>query len=98
MATDSHAKSVHNTLTGTTADKVTITGFDVVHVINHDASDLLYVSYDGTDSPATAVAAANGTDVVRPGGYVEIDAGGTDGGAISIVGDGGAYSVVGISA
>lgn len=98
MATDSHAKSVHNTLTGTTADKVTITGFDRVQIINHDATDLLYVSYDGTDSPTTAVAAANGTDVVRPGGYIEIDANGTGGGAVSIVGDGGAYSVVGVSA
>lgn len=98
MATATHAKSVHNTLTGTTADTVTITGYDVVQVINRDSADLLYVSYDGTDSPTVAVAEADGTDVVLPGGYIEFDAGGTDGGAISVVGDGGAYSVVGISA
>lgn len=98
MATDTHAKSVHNTLSGTTADKVTITGFDRIQILNRDSSDLLYVSYNGTDTPDTAVAAANGTDVVLPLGYIEVDAGGTDGGAVSIVGDGGGYSVVGVSA
>jgi hypothetical protein len=98
MATDSHAKSVHNTLSGTTADTVTITGFDRIQIINRDAEDLLYVSYNSTDTPTTAVAAADGTDVVLPLGFIEVDANGTEGGAVSVVGDGGAYSVVGVSA
>lgn len=91
MATDSHAKSVHNTLSGTTADAVTITGYDDVDIINHDASTRLYFRSDGT----TAVSEADGTDVVAPGGFVRHNA---DGRAISIVGNGNAYSVVGVSA
>jgi len=45
----------------------------------------------------TAVAAADDTEVIPPGGFVRIDAGGTDGGKVSIVGNGDAYSVVGVS-
>lgn len=96
MATYTHAKSVHKTLSGTTADKVTITGDDVVAVVNHDGAQPLYISWNGTDSPTTAVAEASGTDYVAPGGFVEIDADGTSGGAISIVGSGNAYSVVAV--
>lgn len=95
MATDTDAKSVHNTLSGTTADTVTITGYDVVDIINRDSSNPLYVRYEGDASPTTAVAAANGTDYVAPGGFLRVDAGG---GGISIVGNGNAYSVVGVSA
>lgn len=91
MATDEDAKSVHNTLSGTTADAITITGFDTVDIVNHDSSNRLYFRSDGT----TAVGAADGTDVVAPGGFVRHNA---DGRAISIVGDGNAYSVVGVSA
>lgn len=94
MATDTHAKSVHNTLTGTTADTVTITGYDVVDIINRTGTAPLYVRYEGDASPTTAVAEADGTDVVMPGGFLRVDAGM---GGISIVGDGNAYSVVGVS-
>lgn len=97
MATESTAKSVHNTLSGTTADKITITGFRFVDVINRSATEPLYVSCDGTANPTTAVAAANGTDYVAPGGFVRVDAG-SDRGAVSIVGNSNAYSVVGVSA
>ena len=97
MATESTAKSVHNTLSGTTADKITITGSRFVDVVNRDASKPLYVSCDGTASPTTAVAEANGTEYVAPGGFVRVDTG-SDHGAVSIVGDGNAYSVIGVSA
>ena len=95
MATESAAKSAHNTLSGTTADKVTITGYSVVDVINKDAAKPLYVSCDKTSSPATAVAEANGTLYVAPSGFVRIDTG-SDHGAVSIVGDGNAYGAEGV--
>lgn len=95
MATDTHAKSVHNTLTGTTADTVTITDYDVVDIVNRDSDEPLWVRYEGDASPTTAVAAADGTDYVAPGGFLRVDAGK---GGISIVGNGNAYSVVGVSA
>lgn len=95
MATDTAVKSVHNTLSGTTADTVTITGYERVAIINRTGTSPLYVAYEGDASPTTAVAAANDTDVVMPGGFIEVD---TGQGGISIVGDGNAYSVVGVSA
>lgn len=97
MATDTAAKAVHNTLSTTVADKVTITGYDRVAIVNKDASQPLYVSWNGTDTPTTAVAAANDTEYVAPGGFIEIDAGGTGGGAVSVVGSGNAYGVIGLS-
>lgn len=54
MATDTDAKSVHNTLSGTTADTVTITGYDVVDIINRDSSNPLYARYEGDATPTTA--------------------------------------------
>lgn len=95
MATETHAKSIHATLTGTTADTVAITGYDVVDIINRSSSEPLWVRYEGDASPTTAVAAADGTDYVAPGGFLRVDAGQ---GGISIVGNGNAYSVVGVSA
>lgn len=94
MATETHAKSIHATLTGTTADTVTITGYDVVDIINRSATEPLWVRYEGDASPTTAVAAADGTDYVAPNGFLRVDAGQ---GGISIVGNGNAYSVVGVS-
>lgn len=86
MATESAADSVHNTLSGTTADEITLTGgHQRAHVINRSTSTALYVRHDGT----TAVAEANGTHYVAPGGYLEVPADA----AISIVGNGNAYSV-----
>lgn len=91
MATETDAKSVHNTLSTTTADAITISGHDTVDIINWDAAERLFFRSDGT----TAVGSANGCDVVAPGGFVRHNA---DGRAISIVGSGNAYSVVGVSA
>lgn len=94
MATETHAKSIHATLSGTTADTVTITGYDLVDIINRSSSEALWVAYEGDASPTTAVAAADGTDYVAPGGFLRVDAGK---GGISVVGNGNAYSVVGVS-
>lgn len=98
MANYSKTKAIHATLSGTTADTVAITGYDTVDVINRDASNPLYVAYEGDDTPVTAVAAADDTAVVAPGGFIRVDANGTGGGKLSIVGSGNAYSVVGVSA
>lgn len=98
MASYSKTKACHKTLTSTTADTVAITGYDVVDIINRDTANPLYVAYEGDASPTTAVAAADDTEYVAPGGFIRIDAGGTDGGKISIVGNANPYSVVGVSA
>jgi hypothetical protein len=90
MSVHSDPKSVHKTLTGTTADAVTITGNDAVDVCNWSTSERLYFRSDGQ----VAVAKANGTECVGPGGYVRHDA---DNRTISLVGDGNDYSVVGFS-
>lgn len=96
MATHSAERAVHKTLSGTTADKVTITGgFEQVAVIERGGDEPLFVSWDGTSNPAPAVAAANDCEYVAPGGFVEID---QNGGSISVVGNGNAYSVIGVSA
>ena len=63
MATDSAVRSVTNTLTGTTADTVTISQlWPAIEVTNHDATTALYVRQDGT----TAVAEADGTTTIMP--------------------------------
>ena len=47
MASYSDAKSVHETLTGTTVDTVTLSQFwDAVEITNHDSSTPLYVRFD----------------------------------------------------
>jgi hypothetical protein len=94
MATYTAAKSVHKTLNGQTADKVTITGYERVTVIERGGAGPLWVSWDGNGNPPTAVAGADDTEYVAAGGFVEMDAGGT----LSICGDGNDYSVVGVSA
>lgn len=87
MATDSDARSVHNTLTSTTADTITITeNPSLVAVANRHASEALWVAA----KPATAVAAANGTDYVPPGGEVVMP---YPSAGLSIVGNGNQYSV-----
>lgn len=96
MATDSAARSVTNTLTSTTADTVTITQtYPAIAVTNHDASDFVYFRQDGT----TAVAAANECTVVLPGTTVIRAANPNSSGQIvvSIVGDGGAYTIEGVN-
>lgn len=106
MAAVSGAKTCHATLTGTTADTITLTSkVNQVAVINRDATDLVYVTVntstvsgaDAATGVTTAVAAADETFFVPPANgrtvvhsnrrrlYV----------GLSVVGDGGAYSVHG---
>lgn len=91
MATHTATKSVHETLTTTTADTVNLNDqWTEIEVINRSGTDPLYVRADGI----TAVAAADDTDVVMPGEAVlmnRIPAAG-----ISIVGNGNGYSVIGV--
>lgn len=96
MATDSAVRSVTNTLSGTTADTVTLTQcWPAVSITNHDATDTIYFRMDGT----AAVAAADGTTVVLPASTViaksAITASGTT--VVSIVGDGGTYTIEGVT-
>lgn len=100
MASITKAKAAHATLTGTTADTVAITGYDRVAVINRSATEPLWVAWEGDASPVTAVAAADDVEYVAPGvgSFIELDANGTGGGKLSVVGNGNAYSVVGVSA
>lgn len=100
MATDGDPKSVTNTLSGTTADRITIEQlWPAVEVTNHDASDLLYVDMDGTATP-TAVAAEDGATVVLPGATKTLRAipaaPSFNTIVLSVVGDGGAYTVEGV--
>lgn len=95
MATDSHARSVTNTLTGTTADTVMLLQpWPAIEVTNHDATDKLYVRLDGT----TAVAEANGTTPILPGTSKIIAASlnAVNQIVVSIVGDGGVYTIEGV--
>ena len=96
MATDSAARSVTNTLTTTVADTITITqGWEAIAVTNHDATDVIYFRMDGT----TAVAAANDTTPVLAATTV-IRAASTNASGqivVSIVGDGGTYTVEGVN-
>lgn len=101
MATDSAVRSVTNTLTTTVADTVTLLqAWPAVEVTNHDASDLLYIRQDGT----TAVAGADGTTVILPASSKVVKSTinvNTSTGAsttvISIVGDGGVYTIEGVA-
>jgi hypothetical protein len=96
MATDSAVRSVTNTLTTTTADTVTLTQpWPAIAVTNYDSADILYFRQDGT----TAVGAANNTTVVMPGTTVTAQASVNDDDEIvvSIVGDGGVYTIEGVN-
>lgn len=80
------------TLTGTTPDQVTITGYNRVEVINRGSSGWLWVDPTGTaESPA---AADDGLVPVGPMGVYTFDPGG-DG--IQVLGNGNDYSVVGVA-
>lgn len=83
-------RSHHGTLTGT---DVEIVNFDQVwdwyEVSNHDATDVIYYRLDGT-SP---VAAAESTMRVGPGQSLAIQGKGSQ--QVRLIGDGGAYSVMG---
>lgn len=101
MATDSAVRSVTNTLSGTTADTVTLLqAWPAVSVTNHDASDLIYFRQDGT----TAAAGADNTTLVLPGTTViakttinRNESTGASTTTVSIVGDGGVYTIEGVA-
>lgn len=95
MATDSAARSVTNTLSGTTADTVTLAqGWAAIEVTNYDASNYLYIRQDDT----TAVAEANDTTPIAPGTSKVIASSINSSGQIvvSIVGNGGKYTIEGV--
>ena len=106
MATYSDAKSTHQTLTGTTADLVKLLQFwDGVEISNRSGTGALSVVFNTSTAP-TALAA--GTEIVEPG-VTKLFApcaktgDGVNGSTtfppvlIGIVGDGNAYSVVGVA-
>lgn len=87
---------IHKTLTGTTADTVTVAVFDDVsvniEVKNRSTStNPIFVRVDGT----TAVASADGTTVIEPGEFFVFDVRqGSNGVAtLSVVGNGDTYDV-----
>lgn len=91
MASYTATKSVHKTLTTTTADTVNLNDqWTEIEVINRSGTDPLYVRADGT----TAVAEANETDVVMAGEAVLMNR--IPSAGISVVGNGNAYSVIGV--
>lgn len=95
MASYSVVSAAHNkTLSGTTADLVTLTGKPVlsgrrvyVMVTNWDATNKLYVRLDGT----TAVGSADATSGIGPGEWRRFPY--SDLGTVSVVGNGNTYSV-----
>ena len=103
MASYSNAHSTHQTLSGTTADTVTIGTAGVrlqsIEVGNPSASAaILYFTISrSATAPTTAVSAAAGTDYVLPGSALAIDFGQSyvDICTLSVVGSANVYSVVG---
>ena len=109
MATDATGtRSVHNTLTGTTVDTVTLQGtWAAVEVVNWDASDTLWVTVghqvpgsvglSNAEVPADPVASANETFRVPAGTslLIPLPNGAPVQPIVKILGDGGDYSVVG---
>jgi hypothetical protein len=93
----------HATLTTTTADLISLNGGLIgFEVVNKDASNAVYFTWtDDGSTPTTAVAAADDTDYVAAAGGSKLvmctPAGGV-GIKVSVVGNGGAYSVVGVVA
>lgn len=97
MAAKTPARSVHATLSTTVADSVTWTAgtgyqgpYNTVIIENRDASNVLYVRFDGT----TAVAAADNTYVVPASAFRIFSFPGGNS-SLSVVGSGNAYSVEG---
>ena len=94
MATASAASSVHNTLSGTTADLITITDpHDRVEILNRGLSDVFFTIAPEGITPTTAVADADNTTVVPPGMAIVVESPGKRGCTISIVGNGDEYSI-----
>lgn len=96
MATDSAIRSVTNTLSGTTADTITLTqAWPAIEVTNQDASIWIYLRQDGT----TAVSEADNTTPIPPGSSKVLDSSVTSLNTIviSIVGNGNKYTIEGVS-
>lgn len=92
MASYEVAESKHATFTGTTADLITFTiPWQVVRIINRDASDTVYFTCNSTTAPTAAVA---GSHIVRAGESV-VYASKAPIKYVYLVGDGGDYSVEG---
>lgn len=97
MASISKAAAAHATLTGTTADTVTLTqGFNAVEVINRSTAGIS-VTYgaNAADVPTPTLLGDN-TLYVPPGAVVTLDANGRGNFTVKVVGDGDAYSVQGV--
>lgn len=95
MATDSAVRSVTNTLSGTTADTVTLTQpWPAIEVTNRDTDTVIWVRQDGT----TAVADANNATPIAASSSKILSASISSAGTIivSIVGDGGGYTIEGV--
>lgn len=96
MATETAVRSVTNTLSGTTADTITLSQpWGAIEVSNLDTVNWLYVRQDGV----TAVGSANEASPVAPGTSKVLSASMNSSGqhVISIVGNGGAYVLEGVA-
>lgn len=96
MATDSAVRSVTNTLSGTTADTVTLTqAWPAIEVTNYDSTNSVGVRQDGT----TAVANADNVTMIPPATSKVISASVSGSGTVvvSIVGNGGSYTIEGVN-
>lgn len=90
MAAVTGVQAASATLSGTTADTVTLTGRgSKLIVTNHDVDTPLYFTLNGT----TAVAQADENYAVAPGRELILDGALFASPVISVVGDGGAYTV-----
>lgn len=95
MATDSNVRSVTNTLSGTTADTITLTqAWPAIEITNYDAAQPLYFRQDGT----VAVADADGVGVILPSQSKVVRSAVNSAGqsVISLVGSGNKYTVEGV--
>lgn len=89
MAAVDGVMSAHATLSGTTADTVTLSGDgSVLAICNHHATEKLWARFDGT----VAVALADETYVILPG-QTKVFEGGYANRPVSVVGNGNVYSV-----
>lgn len=100
MATDATGtRSVYNTLTSTTVDTVTLQGhWAAVEILNTDPADTLWVTVGTVDvPPGTPSASLNESFEVPPAStlIVEIQNNATVQPQVKILGDGGAYGVIG---
>lgn len=103
MATDSAIRSVTNTFSTTVADTITLTQiWPAVEITNHDTTNPIYVSMDGTNAPTAAVAEADNRTMIPAGSSKVLKAiprrdinPGTV--VLSLVGSGGKYTVEGVA-